>query len=573
MKILKRISPVFIVIALCFFAILPLFHQGFFPMHDDEQVGRLYELDQALGAGHVPPRISPNLGFGYGYPFFNFYPSFAYYVGEAFHVLGFSYIISTKLMLASGFVFAALFIYLLAKELFGRQGGVVSSAAYTYASYHAVDVYVRGAFAEFFAFVFLPLIFWAILKLRDSNNFSYAIVGSLGVGGLILSHNLIALMAAPFFAVWLLYILYISKNKARFVWSSILLFVLGFGLTAYFWLPSYVERSYTLVNILTSELANYSIHFVCVHQLWNSPWGYGGSIPSCFDGLSFEIGKAHIVLSFIAFLLAFYFLIKRKQKKQSLTVLIFVGFLGLSSFFMVKYSKPLWDSFSLFWYVQFPWRFLLFTSFFSAVLCGSVIAFIKDKRAKLIVSSLFVLLLIGLNFSRFTPERFISVTDADYINKETLRWHTSSLAYEYVPKGIAVKKSKFDTTLIAIEKSDIATSASSVVSGSMEVKTLVDLPQHKKFDIDVLSLAVLQINTYSFPGWTVFVDGKKTLYSDANKLKLIHIGLDQGNHLVEARFLDTPIRKTGNVTSIISIIVLIILVAIVIIYEHKKAKS
>ena len=47
-------------------------------MHDDEQIARLYDLNQALSEGQFPPRISPNLGFGYGYPFFNFYPSFAY---------------------------------------------------------------------------------------------------------------------------------------------------------------------------------------------------------------------------------------------------------------------------------------------------------------------------------------------------------------------------------------------------------------------------------------------------------------------------------------------------------------
>ncbi len=568
MDVLKKFAPAILVIVLCYFAIQPLFHQGFFPMHDDEQIARLYDLDQALGAGNIPPRIAPNLGFGYGYPFFNFYPSFAYYVGEVFHVLGFPYIISTKLMLLAGFVFAALFMYLLAKELFGKLGGVVSAVAYTYSSYHAVDVYVRGAFAEFFAFVFIPLIFWAILKLKDTKNFSYVSMGSLGVGGLILSHNLIALMAAPFFAIWMLYVLYISKNKAQFVWLSALTFILGFGLSAYFWLPSYAERGYTLVNILTSELANYNIHFVCVHQLWESSWGYGGSIPNCFDGLSFEIGKIHIILSCIAFFLASYFLIKRRQKKHSLTTLVFVGFLGLSSFFMVKYSKPLWDSLSLFWYVQFPWRFLLFTSFFSAVLCGSVIAFIKGRKVRLAVSTFFVLLLVGLNLSRFTPERFLNVSDIDYINKETIRWHTSSLAYEYVPKGIATKKSKLDTTLVAIEKSEIATSASSVVSGSMEVKTLLDLPQDKKFDAYVMESGTLQINTYSFPGWAVFVDGKRVSYSDVNKLKLIQLSLSAGNHLVETKLLDTPIRATGNATSIISIIVLIGLVA----WTFKKRK-
>lgn len=55
-------------------AIAPLFHKGFFTMHDDQQVVRLYEMDQALAAGQFPARWIANLGFGFGYPLFIFYP-------------------------------------------------------------------------------------------------------------------------------------------------------------------------------------------------------------------------------------------------------------------------------------------------------------------------------------------------------------------------------------------------------------------------------------------------------------------------------------------------------------------
>jgi hypothetical protein len=570
MEIFKKIAPIIAIIALSWWALIPLFHQGFYPMHDDEQIARLYDLDQALSEGNFPPRIAPNLGFGYGYPFFNFYPSFAYYVGEIFHLIGFSFIDSTKLMLASGFIFAAIFMYVFVKDVFGKLGGLVSAVVYTYASYHAVDVYVRGAFAEFFAFVFIPLIFWTILKLKDSKNFIYIVIGSLGVGGLVLSHNLIALMSAPFFAIWLFYILSLSKNKIQFIGSSALLFLLGFGLAAYFWLPSYVEREYTIINILTSELANYKIHFVCVHQLWSSPWGYGGSIPSCLDGISFEIGKIQLVLSFIALILASYLLMKGKQKKQSQIVVIFFSYLAIGSFFMVKYSGFIWDAVSPFWYIQFPWRFLLFTSFATAVLSGSIIYYIKNKKYKVFVTFSLIALLIGLNISRFVPAKYIDASDSDYVNK--IRWETSSLSYEYVPKGIETKKSKFDTTLIAIDKNEVATSSSYVVSGAMNVETLIELPQQKKFNVVVSKPGILQINTYSFPGWTVFVDGTRAPYADNNKLKLIQVRLDKGSHLVEAKLLDTPIRKTGNITSFISIIVLVVL-TVISVSKKKDEKS
>lgn len=554
--ILRFVAPA-LVILLTVFALLPLFHSGFYPMHDDEQIARLFDLNKALVAGNIPPRIAPNLGFGYGYPFFNFYPSFAYYVGEVFHLIGFGYIVSTKLMIVTGFILAALFMYLFSKEFFGKVGGVVASVAFTYSSYHAIDVYVRGAYAEFFAFVFIPLIFWAVFKTAKNLRFRYVIYGALGTTALILSHQLIALMSSPFIAVWLIYLFIKTSNKSKFTLYILLLFALGFCLSAYFWLPAYLEKDFTLVNILTTELANYSIHFVCVHQLWDSPWGYGGSIPGCYDGISFEIGKVQLLGSLVAFILALVFYAQKKYREKAQIVLIFAALLSLSAFMMIKFSKPIWDAISLLWYIQFPWRFLLISTFLCAFLCGSILGFIKNDKFKLGVGGMLVLLLIISTVGRFTPNRYFNAVDSDYTNTKKIRWDTSSLSYEYVPTGIAIKKSKIGTTLININENEIATSASKLISGQMNIHTLANLPQHKKFQVDVAIPGVFQINTYAFPGWTVFVNGEQVSYSSFNKFKLIRISLRRGNFLVEAKFLDTKARTAGNVISILGIISLV----------------
>ena len=43
-------------------------------MHDVQQVARLQQMDKSLKAGQFPVRWVEDLGFGYGYPVFNFYP-------------------------------------------------------------------------------------------------------------------------------------------------------------------------------------------------------------------------------------------------------------------------------------------------------------------------------------------------------------------------------------------------------------------------------------------------------------------------------------------------------------------
>lgn len=553
---LKELLPFLIVILLVVPALLPLFKSGLFTMHDDEQIARLFDLHAALQAFHIPPRIVPNIGFGYGYPFFNFYPPFAYYVGEIFHLIGFGYIDSMKLMLGTGYMLSAVFMYIFAREFFGKLGGVVAAVAYTYVSYHAVDVYVRGAFAEFFAFVFIPLIFWSVYKLSKTQSFKYICIGSVAFTCLILSHNLIAIMTLPLFIVWAVYCYFLSTNKLSFIKKCISLLILGFGLSAYFWLPSYLERQYTIINILTSELANYSLHFVCVRQLLDSPWGYGGSIQGCYDGISFEIGKLQLVASFIAFCFAIFSVVKGKRDEKVFATIIFFMFLVLCVGLMTKYSKFIWDMITPLWYIQFPWRFLLLTSFTSAFLTGAAIGFVKQKNIQLITSGIVIVLLILFNLSNFMPQRRLNVTDDYYIGTEKIRWETSSLAYEYVPKGIQTKKSDIGTTKVDITKNEIAKSSFKIVTGKMKVEPKDIKPQYKKFDLIIETPGIFQINTFAFPGWEVLIDGEKVPYTDRNKLKLIQISVPIGAHTVEAQFKDTPIRSIGNSASIISIIIL-----------------
>lgn len=552
-KVISLLPFVFIVI----FALLAsysLFGYGFFPMHDNEQVGRLFELDYSIKSGNIPPRISQNLGFGYGYPFFNFYPSFAYYVGEVFHLVGFGYILSTKLMLFTGFLLSALFAYLLSKEFFGKVGGVISAAAYTFIPYHAVDIYVRGAFAEFFAFVFLPAIFWSMYKLTQKNSSFYIILTSLFIAGLILSHNLIALMSAPFIFVWLLYLGYIrKKDRKSFLVYIFLAVILGVGLSAYFFLPSYLERNFTLINILTSELADYKLHFVCIKQLWDAPWGYGGSIANCEDGLSFEAGKIQLVLSVLVFLTSLLAFVKRRDK-MFLPILVFFSFLLGALFLTIRQSSFVWALLPPLWYVQFPWRYLLIIALVSSFLSGGVVYFVKNNNTKIAIAVLVVALLIGFNFSYFKPEKIINVSDNDYVSLPVIRWDTSSLAYEYVPRGIATRKTEQNTTAVDITKEEIAKSSFTTLTEGLVVDVDKDLPHLKEFNVVSKTGGNLRINTYSFPGWEVYVDGKKVKYTDNNKLKLIDVRIPEGEHVVIAKFTNTPVRTIGNLISFISII-------------------
>ena len=58
MKIIKNLLPIIIVLIFSSLSILPFLHSGFFPMHDDTQVARVFEMAKSLSSGMFPVRWS-----------------------------------------------------------------------------------------------------------------------------------------------------------------------------------------------------------------------------------------------------------------------------------------------------------------------------------------------------------------------------------------------------------------------------------------------------------------------------------------------------------------------------------
>src|SRR5438105_15010330 len=95
----NKFLPLLFVLIFSYWAIKPLFISGFFPIHDDTQIARVFEMKKSLADGMFPVRWVEDLGYGYGYPIFNFYAPLAYYVGGFFNLACFVVLDATKIML------------------------------------------------------------------------------------------------------------------------------------------------------------------------------------------------------------------------------------------------------------------------------------------------------------------------------------------------------------------------------------------------------------------------------------------------------------------------------------------
>ncbi|KKQ01967.1 MAG: hypothetical protein US11_C0002G0026 [Candidatus Roizmanbacteria bacterium GW2011_GWA2_36_23] len=556
-------------------AFLVLLNPHYPSMHDDQHVARLFLLDQGIKQGNLFPRWVDGLGFGFGYPLYNFYPPFIYYLAEFFHIIGFSFLWSIKLVIISGFVLSAIGIYYLLKPVISKLAAFLGAGLYTYTFYHSINAYVRGALAEFFAMAITPLLFLSLYRLYIKKNLTSGIFFGLSFAVLILTHPLIALPSI-FFIIFLLiaYSALSGKKMVSFIKYALIGLLFGLGLSSFFWLPSMVERKYTLTDeILTKELANYKDHFIKPSQLWYSPWGYGGSIKGAGDGMTFQLGKIPIALylfSIANFIL--YLFRKKKFDFISIQYIVYCMLLFFSIWMSTSYSSIIWDNIRYLWYLQFPWRFLTFISLLVSICSAFGIYFFReliiDQVKKININerllfSIFVYVIIGIIVIKyqpyFKPQQLLKTTDGQRTSFEEIAWRISSTSYEFVPKGVKTKLTDLGTTIMAIEKKDIPVKPFEIISGVVDIQTVKNLFTEKQFHITAMTPAVLQLNNYYFPGWKAFVSGKEIPINHKNNFKLSRISLPQENNLrVTFIFTDTPVRVLGNWLSIISFMSVVI---------------
>lgn len=549
---MRKYLGLIIVILLSWWAIAPLFNQFMFPVHDDTQEVRIYEMAKALREGQFPVRWIADLGYGYGYPIFNFYSPLPYYFGAIFFILGADLLMATKLMFIVGILASGIFMYLFAREFWGELGGIISSLFFVYAPYHAVQIYVRGSVGEFWAYGFLPLATLGIYKATKERKWTWVIVGSLGYAGIILSHNITALIFTIFLSLVVLTYLFLTFKNLTTIYYLLSTIFFGLALSAFFWSPALLEKDFTNIASLTTGESDFRIHFVCPRQLWDSPWGYGGSIVGCEDGLSFKTGKLHILMTVFAFLLGLWWWNKERLKAK--IILFSKFFLLFSIFMMLGISKPIWGALPFMAFVQYPWRFLVFIIFFTSFLAGTaalVLTRLHKKYLEVIfVGGILVLLVFNLKMlplrwevKYFLPQFYLTAKSEDYLTSDNLKWRVSKISDEYLPKDFPRPESKNEIVQEKlIPTKEVVLSEIKILSSYYEFKALASEEGN------------VLIKTAYFPGWKVLLDGREVGFEIQEGQILISV--PPGEHKFKVVFSNTPVRTAGNLISLTAILTL-----------------
>ena len=530
----RKIFLVLLVLSIPAFS--TLLRRGYFPMHDDIQGMRLYEMGKCFFDGQIPCRWVPDMGLGYGYPQFNYYAPLPYYLVVPFVLLGASVLETIKLSFIVSAIGSSVGMYLLGSYFWGKRGGVLSSLFYVYAPYRALNMYVRGALGELWGMMFLPFVFYFALKVMERKK--YILPLSLSVAGLLLSHNITTIVVLPFFVV---FVLFSKKFRLRNFVNLGLAGFWGLGLSAFFVLPAFFEKQYVHVETILQGYFNYLAHFLSLNQVFLSTfWGYGVSLLGPLDGMSFAVGILHWTIPILTILILVYL---KKIKKAKEVALFFI--LALLALFLThNKSVFIWDSIPFLAYVQFPWRFLAIGTFFLALCAGALVYALpntRNKRNILILSMFLVLILFYGSF--FKPQRWIDISDAEKFSGESWTQQQTISIFDYLPIY-----ANYPPSSRALSQPEIL-SVGGEVSGQKGTNW-----QDWKVNLD--GNGHIRLQQFDFPGWEVRVDGEIVSIDNDNEFGLITISVPAGEHEVKARLRDTNLRRFANLFSASSLVLI-----------------
>ncbi len=501
-KLNKNVLFILLALILTIPVVIGLLHPGF-PLTDDGSwmVIRFSAFYEALRNGQFPVRFLTRLNNGYGYPVADFlYPLFMY-LAVPIHVLGINFVNTIKVLLVLCIFSSSLFAFLWLRKLFDNFASLVGAVFYTLFPYHLFDIYQRGSVGEILSLSILPFILWQIERRS-------LIWLSVGIALLLTAHNTLAVLFLSLIIPYVLLKIFVAKDKGS-IWRFYLAALsLGFGMSAFFWIPAIFDLQYTVFS--KTEISSINSYFADF-------------------GL---IGAASVLVTL--FVVVFMCSGKINIKKHKLTILMLV-FAIISIFLASQLSEALWK-FLPSSFIQFPFRFLSLAIPSTAFLTALLISVLLRKK-KVVMGVILLVLIFSSAAPYLTPKAYQDLPDSLYSTNQD----TTTVKNEYMPKW--VRQIPVTMSITKVQN----------IQGSESILLLQSTPNKILFETYLTQQRIIQINVIYFPGWQAFVNGKQTeiLYNNPNGL--INLRLEKGANNVRVIFRETPVRVFSDLVSLISI--------------------
>ena len=398
----------------------PLWWLGFPVLADDAKTHIVWysHFSSQLRAGEVYPRWLPDMNAGLGSPAFFFYQPLVYYLSAIVNVfdsanapwiaLGRS---ATVALVCSG-----LTAYAWLQTFVPRRSAAWAAIIYLIGPYHmATDVYLRGAFAELWAFVWLPLVllFAQLVATPDGLSRLRSLFAlAFFYACLVATHPPTALVTAPLIIAHSAStsstrsVAGSSTRRTTSVVCTIAALIFGLCLTAIYLLPALLLEPFVGMKAMREGVFSYQNSFLT----WESARD------------SLRLQGICLVTMLLAAACCFVIVEKSDNAREVRQAMRFwMAIVLVAALMTTSLSAPIYALLPPLQRIQFPWRWLVIVSVASLPLYAQAFAHWKKPvprwktGAKIALALVFLSWLpLQLVFARRSYPQFVA--DKSYAN-------------------------------------------------------------------------------------------------------------------------------------------------------------
>lgn len=529
----------------------PLCASGDFYVH----FNRLIVLMDALKNGSFPYYMDYYIMDGYGYLIKGFYSDF---ILIPFAILG-NITEATTAYLSILFlstVVCGVWMYIAMKKIIQNNYiALLTSLLYTFCTYRIFDIYIRGAFGEILSFTFIPLVLWGSYEIIKGDYKKWYIL-TIGVSLLLYSHLISTLLTCSVVAIF--YILHIKDlwNDKKRIKYLIVAMLVCIPITAYLLFPMIElmlsNKFYYQENKLVDGMIGYKLNEM-ISGIFNS-------VSLRNEGLFPKLGG---ILTVFVLLRIFV-----KNNSKAIKLADTCTILGIVLFILTFPQFPWYlPPFSLFSVIQFPWRFLEYTSLMFAI-SGSIYAYylLKSRCQKiiLILTICFVYILI-FNSDSIHYRTFICMN-----NKPSLSYDTTfrgMIGGEYLPARLPSNNFEYKDPEIY---NDYIHERGKVIEwekSSNQIESFTKDKGHISFEAKIAEKDNFELPLVYYIGYKTYLNGQLIPYQQS-KNGLIELSLIESGK-VEIVYTGTTIQKVSYYTTMLSVFLFIIFILYAKYYQKK----
>lgn len=508
-----------------------------------------------LYAGELYPRWLQSMNNGAGSPAFFFYPPVAYYLTAVFHpffqndAYGLAQLAcaATLFLIASGVT-----CYFWLRDFCSETAATIGAILYIAAPYHlAIDLYTRAAFAEFCAFVWLPLLLLCVRRLETTKTLGIVALTFL-YAVLIATHLPTTVIFSPLLLAYAA--VCASSGTLKNIWRAGLGLAGGIGLAAIYMLPAISEQQHISVWHLHYQHANFTNHFLLVSvKLW------GGIADRISIYLISIIGLSGCAIAVL------YVTGKLRERENLFWIIAFGG----SVFLMTDQSKSFWFALELLRKLQFPWRINTLALLAFVALITATITVAKPINKKVIALSVALMLVwipmtlwaMIYAYPAIAPETTLKEkVRQQTMTREALQWRKD--AREYAPRGTVIYDAEDIERYTSPFERDPHNphSKARVITGQATMRVDEWQPRFLKLEVEAATESIIELRQLYFPYWQVRTVNDSAYYQHqlvaAPLSGFIRFTVPRGVTAIEFRLTESKSERTGRLISTLTFLLL-----------------